>query len=127
MKRPSAAAAAFAAIVLLAAGVARAQSGQTILFTYAALPGAVDTCKWFNDNLVDRSIPALTRQTDLLYNRVALPFGANVAVGGTATTLQNEQLVDFHLGNRQVCTAAEAVYGPTPEPSESATPMPAPT
>jgi hypothetical protein len=127
MKRPSAAAAAFAAIVILAAGAARAQNGQTIQYIFVALPGAADTCKWFDDTLVDRSIPALTRQTDLLYNRVALPFGANVAVGGTATTLQNEQLVDFHLGNRQVCTAAEAVYGPTPEPSDSPTPMPAPT
>ena len=72
MKRPSAAAAAFAAIVALAAGAARA---QTILFTFTGLPGAVDTCKWFNDDLTDRSVEALTRQTDLLYNRVALPFG----------------------------------------------------
>ena len=99
MKRPSAAAAAFAAIVLLAAGAAHAQTQQTILFIYAALPGgAADTCKWFDDNiLADRSIPALTRQTDLLYNRIALPFGEPVAVGGSATTLQGEQLVDFHL------------------------------
>lgn len=129
MKRPSAAAAAFAAIVLLAAGAAHAQTQQTILFIYAALPGgATDTCKWFDDNiLADRSIPALTRQTDLLYNRIALPFGEPVAVGGSATTLQGEQLVDFHLYNKTVCTAAEAVYGPTPEPSGSPTPMPGPT
>ncbi len=129
MKRPSAAAAAFAAIVLLAAGAAHAQTQQTILFIYAALPGgAADTCKWFDDNiLTDRSIHALTRQTDLLYNRIALPFGEPVAVGGTATTLQGEPLVDFHLSNKTVCTAAEAVYGPTPEPSGSPTPMPVPT
>jgi hypothetical protein len=129
MKRPSAGAAAFAAIVLVAAGAARAQTQQTILYTYAALPGgASDTCKWFDDNiLTDRSIPALTRQTDLLYNRIALPFGQPVALGGTATTVQGEPLVDFHLYNKTVCTAAEAVYGPTPEPSGSPTPMPGPT
>ena len=124
MKRPSAAAAAFAAIVALGAGVAPA---QTILFTFAALPGAVDTCKWFDDSLADRSIGALTRQTDLLYNRVTLPFGADVAVGGTATTVQGGQLVDFKLNSRTVCTAAEAVYGPTPVPSDSPTPMASPT
>jgi hypothetical protein len=124
MKRPSAAAAAFAALVGLAAGAARA---QTILYTFTGLPGAVDTCKWFDDNLTDRSIGALTRQTDLLYNRIALPFGEPVTVRGTATTLQGEGLVDFDLHPRIICTAAEAIYGPTPTPSESPTPIPVPT
>src|ERR1700729_969975 len=124
MKRPSAAAAAFAAILVFAAGTARP---QPILFTFTGLPGAVDTCKWFDDSLTDRSIGALTRQTDLLYNRVALPYGEPVTVRGTATTEQGEPLVDFDLRSKAVCPAAEAVYGPTPTPSESPTPMPAPT
>lgn len=88
-----------------------------ILYSFTGLRGAVDTCKWFNDNIGDRSIGALTHQTDLLYNRIALPAGADVAVRGTAVTEQGEQLVDFDLGRATICTAAEAVYGPTPSPS----------
>lgn len=117
MKRPMAAVAAFAAIAALACAAARA---QTIMYSFTGLPGgAADTCKWFDDNVTDRSIGALTRQTDLLYNRVALPADASVAVGGTATTELGEALVDFKLGSRTICTAAEAIYGPTPEPSAS--------
>jgi hypothetical protein len=117
MKRPILAAAAFAAIAALASVAAPA---QTIMFSFTGLPGgAADTCKWFDDNLTDRSIGALKRQTDLLYNRVALPVDTPVAVGGTATTEQGEALVDFKLGSRTICTAAEAIYGPTPEPSMS--------
>ncbi len=118
MKRPMAATAAFAAIAALTCAAAPA---QTIMYTFAGLPGgAADTCKWFDDQLnTDRSIGALTRQTDLLYNRVALPVDTAVAVGGTATTEEGEALVDFKLGSRTICTAAEAIYGPTPEPSAS--------
>ncbi|MBV8345536.1 MAG: hypothetical protein JO190_11200 [Candidatus Eremiobacteraeota bacterium] len=118
MKRPTAAAAAFAAIAALACGAAPA---QTILYTFTGLPGgAADSCKWFDDELNnDRSVGALTRQTNLLYNRVALPVDTNVAISGTATTEQGEALVDFKLGPRLICTAAEAIYGPTPEPSMS--------
>jgi hypothetical protein len=121
MKRPPVAALAFALMVLLAAGVAPA---QTILYTFTGLRGPVDTCKWFDDNLDDRSIDALTRQTDLLYNRLALPAGDDVTIRGTAETAQGEQLVDFNLRSAVVCTAAEAVYGPTPSPSASAAPQP---
>ena len=124
MKRSPILIAAFAALVVLAGGVAPA---QPILYAFTGLRGGVDTCKWFDDNLADRSIDALTHQTDLLYNRIALPAGDNVAVGGTAVTLQGGQLVDFHVNSALICTTAEALYGPTPEPSESPTPMPAPT
>lgn len=124
MKHPSAAAAAFAALVTLAAVAARA---QTVQYTFTGLPGAVDTCKWFDDSITDRSVGALTRQTDLLYNRIALPFGEPVTVRGTATTLQDEGLVDFDLGSRLICTSAEAIYGPTPMPSVSPTPISVPT
>jgi hypothetical protein len=112
-----AAVAAFAAIAALACGTAPA---QTIMYSFTGLPGgAADTCKWFDDDILDRSIPALTRQTDLLYNRVALPVDTPVAIGGTATTEEGEALVDFKLGSRTICTAAAAIYGPTPEPSAS--------
>jgi hypothetical protein len=124
MKRHSSAAAVFALTIALAAGAA---SAQPILYQFTGLRGAVDSCQWFNDNLTDRSIGALTRQTDLLYNRLSLPVDANVSVGGTATSAQGEQLVDFKLNAGTVCTAGEAIYGPTPTPSGSPTPMPVPT
>lgn len=125
MKSPSVAAALFAVTIALGAATA---SADPILFTFTGLRGgASDTCKWFNDNITDRSIGALTHQTDLLYNRIVLPAGDNVAVGGTAITDQGEQLVDFHLSSALICTAGEAIYGPAPIPSGSPTPMPAPT
>ena len=116
MKRPSAAAAAFALMLALAGA---AGSAQTILYTFTGLRGTVTTCKWFDDNLADRSIDALTHQTDLLYNRIALPAGTNITVGGTAITAQGEQLVDFKLNSADICTAGEAIYGPTPSPNPS--------
>lgn len=117
MKRPSALAAAFVVTATLATGAA---SAQPILFMFAGLRGgAADTCKWFDDDLTDRSIGALTRQTDLLYNRIALPPGKDITVRGTAVTDQGEQLVDFQLNSATICTAAEAIYGPTPSPSAS--------
>jgi hypothetical protein len=105
MKRPPAAAAAVALTV--------------ILYSFTGLRGSVDTCKWFDDSITDRSIGALTHQTDLLYNRIALPPGAPVTVGGTATTEAGEQLVDFKLNSATICSAGEAVYGPTPSPAPS--------
>jgi hypothetical protein len=122
MKRTTVAATAFAAIVAL---VGVAAPAQTILYSFAALPGSVDTCKWFNDNLnTDRSIGALARQTDLLYNVVALPAGAPVTIGATATSERGSPLLDLKLGGKTVCTSSEAVYGPTPSPSASASPLP---
>lgn len=122
MKRSAVTATVFAAIVAL---IGVAAPAQTILYSFTALPGSVDTCKWFNDNLnTDRSIDALARQTDLLYNVVSLPADAPVAIGGTATTLRGSSLVDFKLGGKTVCTSSEAIYGPTPSPSSSASPLP---
>ena len=117
MKRPSTAAAAFAVMMSLAAGAAPA---SPILFVFTGLRGgAADTCKWFNDNLTDRSVGALTRQTDLLYNRIALPVDQDVTVRGSATSDEGEQLVDFQLSSATICTAGEAIYGPTPSPAPS--------
>ncbi|MGB8909354.1 MAG: hypothetical protein WCC84_11460 [Candidatus Cybelea sp.] len=114
MKRQSAALAAFALMVALAAGTA---SAQEIVYTFTGLRSAVDGCKWFNDNLTDRSIDALTRQTDMLYNRLALPAGAPVTVVGTSVTEVGEQLVDFKLNSSQVCGPAQAIYGITSAPA----------
>ncbi len=116
MKRTIAAAAAFAAIAVLTGGPAPA---ETILYSFTGLRGAVDTCKWFDDNIDDRSVAALTHQTDLLYNRITLPVDAPVTVRGKATSNAGEQLVDFDLHSQTFCAAAEALYGPAPSPSAS--------
>ena len=112
---------AFAAVVILGSGVA---SAETIMYTFTGLPGRVDTCKWFDDNINQRDTGSLTRQTDLLFNRVALPVDQTVAITGTAVTARGEQLVDFNLGKRTVCGPAAAIYGPTPEPPGPPTPLP---
>jgi hypothetical protein len=115
MNRNATAGTAFAAIVLIASAAAPA---QPILFSFTGLPAAVDSCKWFDDTLNDdRSIGSLTRQTDLLYNRISLPAGADVTVGSTATSAAGDELVDYKLGSKTVCSTARAIYGPTPEPS----------
>jgi hypothetical protein len=89
-----------------------------ILYSFTGLRGNVDTCKWFDDNLnTDRSEGSMIHQTDLLYNRIALPPDEPVTVRGTAVTDEGGQLVDFDLHGATICSTAEAVYGPTPSPS----------
>ncbi|HEV3091894.1 MAG TPA: hypothetical protein VGX91_10710 [Candidatus Cybelea sp.] len=125
MKRTPAAAALFTAMLALAAAAA---SAQPILYSFTGFPSAVDGCKWFDDNLnADRDEGSMTRQTDMLYNRIALPAGQDVTVGGSATSAAGGQLLDYRLGSKTVCSTAEAIYGPTPEPSMTPTPIPTPT
>lgn len=115
---------------LVAIGLAMAQTApaQPILYEFTGLPGSAAGCKWFDDNLnADRSVNSLTQQTNMLYNRVALPVDRDVAVGGSATTNEGDQVLDYRIGSRQICSTAEAIYGPTPEPSGSASPQPQPT
>lgn len=121
MKRTPAAAAAFLTIGIIAGAAA---SAEPILYSFTALPGTVDTCKWFDDNLNDRGLDALTRQTDLLYNRIALAPDVDVNPGATATTNAGAQLVDFKLGSKTVCSSAEVLNGTTPVPSTAPTPLP---
>ena len=96
---------------------------DTIVYTYPALPGPVANCQWFDDNINDRAIDALIRQTDLLYNRAALPAGVNVAITQTATTAAGAQEAGFDLNRRSLC-ADSAVFReePAPSPSPSASP-----
>jgi hypothetical protein len=122
MKRTSTAATIFAGLLAVAGGAA---SAQPILYTFTGLPGAVDSCVWFDNNLnSNRDEGTMAHQVDLLYNRVALPPDENVTVGGTATTAAGGQVVDYKLGSRTICSTSEALNGPTPEPSTSPTPMP---
>jgi hypothetical protein len=116
--------------MLFAMSLATVQTApaQPILYEFTGLPGSAATCKWFDDNLnADRSAGSLVQQTDMLYNRLALPVDRDVAVGGSATTNAGDQVVDYRIGSREICSTAEAIYGPTPEPSSSASPQPQPT
>lgn len=95
---------------------------ETIVYEFAALPGPVVNCQWFDDNLNDHSIDAMIRQTDLLYNRVALPPDVTVAVSQTATTARGDQVAQFDLHGRLLCAGAAVFH---PEMTES-TPSPPP-
>ena len=115
MKRTTLAAALFAATIVFAAGAA---SAQPILMSFTGLRGSVGDCQWFDDNLnTERDIGSITRQTDMLYNRLALPAGENVTVGASATSQQGDELLDYRLNSATICSTARAIYGPTPEPS----------
>jgi hypothetical protein len=122
MKRTPAAATLFVALLM---GAGTAGSAQPILASFTGLPGAVADCKWFDDNLnTDRDVGSLTRQTDLLYNRIALPAGENVALGATATSAEGDELIDYKLGSKTVCSTAVAIYGSAAESTETPKPLP---
>jgi hypothetical protein len=124
MKRTTAAVT-FAALLAVAGGAA---SAQPILYTFTGLPGSAADCAWFDDNLNNnRDEGTMARQVDILYNRVALPAGEDVTLGGRAPTAAGDQVVDYKLGSRSICSTIGAFTEPTPEPSTSPTPMPAPT
>jgi hypothetical protein len=117
MKRSMVFASLIAAGFIAAAGsVIAPASAETIAYSYAALPGPVSNCQWFDDNLNDHSIDAIIRQTDLLYNRATLQPGFDVAVSATATTLRGDQLVQFDLKGRLLCAGATALH---PEMTEA--------
>ncbi len=108
------------ALVVVAASATISAPAETIAYSYAALPGPVSNCQWFDDNLNDRSIDAIIRQTDLLYNRAALPPGVAVTVSQTATTARGDQVAQFTVNGRLLCAGAAALH---PEMTE-ATPTP---
>lgn len=111
----------FAAAALgLAAVAGKSAPAETIAYSYVALPGPVDNCRWFDDNLNDHSESSMIRLTDLLYNRAALPPGTGVAVSGSALSARGDQLVQFDLHGRLLCAGAAALH---PELTE-ATPTP---
>jgi hypothetical protein len=100
----------------LAAAGARTQAADRVVYQFAALQGGVDQCRWFDDNLNDRTESSLVRQVDALYNRVALPPDAPVTVTASATAASGEPLLGFTLDRRSLCAGAEAIR-PTPAPS----------
>jgi predicted pyridoxine 5'-phosphate oxidase superfamily flavin-nucleotide-binding protein len=106
---------AFALATLVAIGTARSEA-ENVVYQFPALRGDVSTCEWFDENLNDRSEGALIRQTDALYNRLALPVGAPVTVTQTATTSGGTQLLGFRLDGAGLCAGVETIR-PSPQPS----------
>ncbi len=107
-----------AVIALYAAAICPAPAADQVVYQFTALRGGVDQCKWFDDNLNDRSESALTRQVDALYNRVALPPGAPVTVVQNATAASGTPLLGFTLDRTSLCAGADAIR-PSAVPSPS--------
>ena len=112
-----------AAGLALAAIVRGPAAAETIAYVYAALPGPVDNCKWFDDNVNDHSEGPMIRLTDLLYNRAALTPQATVSVTQTETTARGDQVVQFNLNGRLLCTGAAALHPEITEASPTAPPL----
>jgi hypothetical protein len=112
----------FAAIFLSAAvlGIAALPArSETIYYQFPALPGPVANCQWFDDNINDRTTDSLVRQTDLIYNRLALVPNSTVTVTGSATTQKGTQVVQFDVAGRLLCAEATVIHPDLTEPSPS--------
>ena len=109
MKRSTVFIATIAAGLALAAIVRSPAPAETIVYEYAGLPGPVDNCKWFDDNLNDHSEGSMIHLTDLLYNREALIPGATVSVTQSETTARGDRVVQFDLHGRLLCAQAAAL------------------
>jgi hypothetical protein len=104
-------------------GVSRA---ETVTYVYAALPGPIDNCQWFDAHLNDRDTGALAQIANLLYNRAALKPGAPVTITQTGTTDSGAPLSAFKYDGRVLCAQSEAVLPATPSPAPTPTPSPSP-
>jgi hypothetical protein len=117
MKHASVIVAVVATALTALGSAARPALAETVVYQYPALPGPVATCQWFDDSQNDRSIDAIIRQTDLIYNRKALPPGASVTVTQTGTTAAGGPLVGFDLSGRRLCAGAQALHPELSEPT----------
>jgi hypothetical protein len=105
-------------VLALTLAMVKTTPAQPIVYIFTGLPGDAASCKWFDDNLnADRDLGTMIRQTDMLYNSLALPVDRDVAVGGSATTSAGDRVVDYRIGSRQICSTAEALGGPSPQPT----------
>jgi hypothetical protein len=105
-------------------GVSRA---ETVTYVYAALPGPINNCQWFDAHLNDRDTGALSQLADLLYNRAALKAGAPVTITQSGATESGVPLSAFKYdGGRLLCAQSEAVLPATPSPAPTPTPTPSP-
>jgi hypothetical protein len=99
---------------------------DSVTYVYAALPGPIDNCQWFDAHLNDRDTGSLAHQVDLLYNRAALAPGAPVTITASGATEAGVPLSAFKYNGRLLCAQSEAVLPATPSPAPTPTPTPSP-
>jgi hypothetical protein len=117
VKRGTFGAISLSAVIL--ALVALPARSETIYYQFPALPGPVANCQWFDDNINDRTTDSLVRQTDLIYNRLALVPNSTVTATGSATTQKGTQVVQFDVAGRLLCAEATVIHPDLTEPSPS--------
>jgi hypothetical protein len=102
----------------LAAAVAASLPARadTVLYQFVALRGGVATCQWFDDNINDRSLDAIIRQSDELYNRTALTPGAAVSNVQTASVSDGTLVAGFELAGTQLCSCDDAINPQASQP-----------
>lgn len=118
MSRTSFRTAAGVAIVALAAVAATAfpaRAQQAVLNIDPALRGPLSVCAWFDDNINDRSMDSIIRQTDMLYNRVALLPDQPVSNVVTGTAQSGTKLAQFDLYGRTLLCSQQSSIIPEPQ------------
>jgi hypothetical protein len=103
-----------------------ASRAESVTYVYAALPGPLANCQWFDAHLNDRDTGSLAQIVDLLYNRAALKPGTPVTIAQSGTTDSGEPLSAFRYNGRLLCAQSEAVLPATPSPAPTPTPSPSP-
>jgi hypothetical protein len=114
------------AVVLALLLLPTASRADSVTYVYAALPGPINNCQWFDAHLNDRDTGALDQIADLLYNRAALVQGTPVTITQSGTTDSGVPLSAFRYNGRLLCAQSEAVLPATPSPAPTPTPTPSP-
>jgi hypothetical protein len=114
------------AVILAVSLVPGAGRADSVTYVYAALPGAVNTCQWFDAHLNDRDTNSVAQLVDLLYNRAAPVPGTPITILGSGNTDAGVPLSAFRYRGRELCAQSEAVLPATPSPAPTPTPSPSP-
>ncbi len=123
-RHTTAAAFALAAIALVAGACALPARADSVIYSFAALRGGAPTCQWFDDNINDRSMDSIVTQTDMLYNRTALPAGEPVSNVQTAPLKTGRLVAGFTVDRTGLCSGDDAINPNAPQPSTPPSPEP---
>jgi hypothetical protein len=116
----------FCAVVVALSLLPTVSRADSVTYVYAALPGPIGNCQWFDAHLNDRDTGALAQIVDLLYNRAALTQGTPVTITQSGSTDSGVPLSAFRYNGRLLCAQSEAVLPATPSPEPTPTPTPSP-
>ena len=87
----------FCAVVLALSLLPSVSRADSVTYVYAALPGPIGNCQWFDAHLNDRDTGALAQIVDLLYNRAALTPGTPVTITQSGATDSGVPLSAFTI------------------------------